>query len=167
MAGYLDQYGAGDERRSKAIRKIVIAAVAVAALIVAAYVAFHNYRQERQARRFFELLAAHDYKGAYGLWGCTDAHPCRDYPESAFMQDWGPQASPIGDFQVLDGESCGSGVIVDVDAGKAGDKKLWVERDSLVLAFPPPGMESCPQRNRVADWLRSIRYRMHGRTFKP
>jgi hypothetical protein len=167
MAGYLDEYGAGDERRARTIRRIVIFVVAAAALAGVLAFALHNRREEVQARKFFELLAAHDYKGAYALWGCTDAHPCRDYPESAFLQDWGPQAAPVTGSRVLDGESCGSGVIVDVDAGKAGDHKLWVEKNTLVLAYPPPGMERCPQRNRIADWIRGWRYKMHGRTFTP
>ena len=80
--------------------------------------------------------------------------------------DWGPQAVPTGVFQVLDGESCGSGVIVDIDAGKAGDKRLWVERKDGSLSFPPPGMERCPQGNRIYDFFRDLRYRMHGRTFQ-
>jgi hypothetical protein len=86
------------------------------------------------------------------------------------MQDWGPPAVSIGNFEVLDGESCGSGVIVDVDAGAAGDKKLWVERDSLVLGFTPPWPNvspgQCPQGNRIADFVRNLKYRLHGRTYK-
>jgi hypothetical protein len=165
MAGYLDQYGAGDERREKAVKRIVLWGVLALAAAGVLLLVFHNYSQERQAKRFFNLLAARDYKTAYALWGCTDAHPCRDYPMSAFMEDWGPQAMPPGDFQVLDGESCGSGVIVDVALGKSGNKKLWVERSSGILGYPP--FDTCPQRNRIADWLRGIKYRLHGRTYQP
>lgn len=164
MAGYLDQYGAGEEQRERTIKRIVAAVVALAVLAGVLLFFFHDFRQERQAKRFFELLAARNYKDAYALWGCTEAQPCRDYTMSDFMQDWGPQSVPPGDFKVLDAESCGSGVIVDVDAGKAGDKKLWVERDNLALAFPP--FPQCPQRNRITDFLRDIKYRLHGRTYK-
>lgn len=162
MAGYLEQYGAGDERREKLIKTVVIAA---AVLLVGGgllYFFFHNYPEERQAKRFFTLLEAHDYKAAYAMWGCTDAKPCRDYPMSEFMKDWGPQAGPLNDATVLDGESCGSGVIVDVGIDRSGNKKLWVERENHVLGFSP--FERCPQGNRIHDFWRDIRYRLHGRT---
>jgi len=109
MSDFLEQYGAGDERRGQIVKRI---AISLAGLLVVAgflFYCFHTFRQERQAKRFFQLLATHDYKQAYALWGCTDASPCRDYPMTAFMQDWGPPGVSIGNFEVLDGESCGSG----------------------------------------------------------
>ena len=170
MSDFLETYGAGDERRATIVKR---AAILLAGLLVLAgilFYCFHTFRQERQAKRFFQLLATHDYKQAYALWGCTDASPCRDYPMTSFMQDWGPPGVSIGNFEVLDGESCGSGVIVDVDAGAAGDKKLMVERDSLVIGFLPPwpGVVpgQCPQVNRIADFVRDLKYKLHGRTYK-
>jgi hypothetical protein len=161
MAGYLDNYGAGEERREKII-KTVAAAVAIILLGgVLGYLFFHNYPEERQAKKFFQLLQAGDYKSAYALWGCTDAKPCRDYVMAEFLKDWGPSSAPVNDIEVLDAESCGSGVIVEVGAGKAGDKKLWVERDSRVLGFPP--FERCPQGNRIHDFWRNLKFRLHGR----
>ena len=165
MADFLEQYGAGDERRGKIIKRSILSLVGLLVAAGLLFYGFHTFRQERQAKRFFELLTAHEYKQAYALWGCTDASPCRDYPMKSFMQDWGPPGVAVDRVQVLDGESCGSGVIVDVDAGAAGDKKLWVERDSLVLGFTPPWPNNeCPQRNRIYDFVRNLKYRMHGRT---
>jgi hypothetical protein len=170
MGSYLGTYGAGEEKRESIIRRIAI--WTGIALLVAAVLLFifkfviPNRGEQKQVDSFFRLLAAHDYKQAYAMWGCTDQTPCRDYPFDAFMQDWGPQSVPVTTFQVLDGESCGSGVIVDVDSGKAGDKKLWVERKDRVISFPPPGMERCPQGNHIYDWIRNLRYRMHGKTFQ-
>ena len=49
MAGYLEQYGAGDERRAK-ITKIAVLAIVV--LLMAGgivYLFFHNYPEEREA----------------------------------------------------------------------------------------------------------------------
>ena len=165
MGGYLENYGAGDERREKIAKTAIIAAVALLVVAGLGYAFFHNYPEERQAKRFFELLQAKNYKEAYALWGCTDATPCRDYAMPEFMKDWGPEQPPVSGVDVLDAESCGSGVIVDVDAGKAGDKKLWVERDSHTLGFPP--FERCPQGNRIHDFWRNIRYRIHGRPVPP
>jgi hypothetical protein len=167
MAGYLDQYGAGEERREKIIKRIVLS---VLALLVAGglfYAFFHDYPEEHQAQRFFDFLEQRNYQAAYVLWGCTNPsdQACKDYPFSEFMKDWGPDVSPVNTADVLDGESCGSGVIVDVDAGKAGEKKLWVERDTHFLSFPP--FERCPEGNRIHDFFRNVRYRLHGRPIPP
>ena len=82
-----------------------------------------------------------------------------------FMKDWGPSQGQFTGVDVLDAESCGSGVIVEVDARPGGEKKLWVERKSLVLGFPP--FERCPQGNRIHDWWRNIRFRLQGRPIPP
>ena len=161
MAGYLENYGAGEERREKIIKTAVIAVAVVLAAGSLLYLLFHNYPEARQTERFFRLLQARDYKAAYALWGCTEANPCRDYNMAEFLKDWGPDQGRMDHVDVLDTESCGSGVIVDVEAGSAGEKKLWVERDSRVLGFPP--FERCPQGNRIHDFWRNLRYRLHGR----
>ena len=108
-----------------------------------AYWFLKNWREERQAKRFFELLARQDYKTAYALWGCTDQAPCRDYPLDAFLKDWGPQSgrgNPAG-FHVVKSRSCGSGVILTVETGKE-EERLWVERKNLTLGFSP--LPGCP-----------------------
>ena len=178
MAGYLDHYGAGDERRARKIKVAILSVVVLAVLSGLLYFVLHNYSQERQAKRFFERLEAHDYQGAYVLWGCTAARPCSGYPMSSFMQDWGPPVNVTG-FAILDGESCDNSVIVDVDAGPAGDKKLWVDRDTLGLSFPPNDM-GCVQalvdqngnlsyqgkHNRIYNFFRNVKYRLRGRTYR-
>jgi hypothetical protein len=145
MAGYLANYGIGDEQREKIIRRLIIIAILV---LVAAGVLFFflkNYRQEQQARKFFQLLEKHDYSAAYALWGCTEAKPCRDYPFKNFMDDWGPQSprAEAGPYRIKKSRSCGSGVILTVDVGKQPqEEKLWVEKDDLTIGFSPwPG---CP-----------------------
>ena len=142
MAGYLDQYGAGEEHREKIIK---IVALSVAGVLIAGgilYFIFKNYAEERQVKRFFELLNAHDYSTAYGLWGCTASNPCRDYPMPKFMEDWGPQSThAAGPWNISKTRSCGSGVIVTIRHDSQEDK-LWVERNNLNIGFSPfPG---CP-----------------------
>ena len=94
MAGYLDHYGAGEERREKnhqapgAVPRLLL----VIARRRSVTSIFKNYRQERQVNRFFDLLARQDYQGAYALWGCTAANPCSDYQFTEFMKDWGPHS---------------------------------------------------------------------------
>jgi hypothetical protein len=67
MAGYLDQYGAGEEQREKIIK--IVAFSVLAALVIGGilFFIFHNYAQERTVTRFFERLQAHDYQGAYEM----------------------------------------------------------------------------------------------------
>src|SRR5882762_9471346 len=113
MPGYLDQYGAGEDRRIRIVKTIVISLVSVVVIGGILFYFFHNYREERQAKQFFAYLAARDYKAAYALFGCTDAHPCSAYPFDKFMGDWGPQSphSDIAAARITRSRSCGSGVL--------------------------------------------------------
>jgi len=132
MAGYLANYGAGDERREKLIRRLIIAAAVVVVAGGILYYFLKDFRQERQTRMFFALLEKHDYQAAYQLWGCTESKPCRDYPFKDFMDDWGPKSArgDVGAYHIT------------VDFGKNQQEKLWVERDDLTIGFSPwPG---CP-----------------------
>ena len=141
MAGYLDQYGAGDERLEKIIK---IGAIVVAALILIGgplLFIFHDIRQENQVKKFVHLLEAHQYKEAYALWGCTDAKPCQGYDMKSFMEDWGPGKQDLGAFHIERSRSCGSGVILTVNFGK-DQEKLWVQRDDLTIGFSP--LPGCP-----------------------
>jgi hypothetical protein len=151
MAGYLDHYGAGEERREKRIKRLVLTAVAVVIAAGVLFFIFKNYRQERQVNRFFDLLARQDYQPAYALWGCTAANPCRDYQFTEFMKDWGPQSEHADpkSFHIAKTRSCGSGVIVTVASNKDSNKgsnkredKLWVQRDDLTIGFSP--LPGCP-----------------------
>ena len=144
MAGYLANYGAGDEQREKLIRRLIIAAAVVVVAGGILYYFLKDFRQERQTRSFFALLEKREYQAAYELWGCTEAKPCRDYPFKDFMEDWGPKSAraEVGTYHIKKSRSCGSGVIVTVDFGKNQQEKLWVERDDLTIGFSPwPG---CP-----------------------
>jgi len=145
MAGYLDQYGAGEARREKIIKTLVISLVALVAAVGALFFIFHNYREERQVKEFFNHLASRDYKAAYALFGCTDTKPCRDYAFGQFMEDWGPGSgrNNPSNFRISRSRSCGSGVILTVDFGKDQQEKLWVERKDMTVGFSPfPG---CPK----------------------
>jgi hypothetical protein len=142
MAGYLDQYGKGDERREKITKLLIYSVIALIVIGGPLMFIFHNYRQEQQARRFFNLLAAKDYKAAYALWGCTDAKPCNGYSLQNFMDDWGPGKADPTNFRITKSRSCGSGVILTVDFDKKREEKLWVQRDDLVIGFSP--LPGCP-----------------------
>jgi hypothetical protein len=144
MPGYLDQYGAGEERRIRIIKTVVISLVSVLVAGGILFFIFHNYREEQRVKSFFTLLSARDYKGAYALFGCTDATPCSAYGFDKFMEDWGP-ASGHADpskARITRSRSCGSGVILTVDYGPNQQERLWVERKDMSIGFPP--FQGCP-----------------------
>jgi hypothetical protein len=144
MAGYLDQYGAGEERRGKIIKTVVISLVLLVVVGGSLLFIFHNFREERQVKEFISLVGNHDYKAAYALFGCTDAKPCRYYPFEKFMEDWGPASGRTGfeSARIVRSRSCGSGVLMTVDYGKNQQEKLWVERQDMSIGFPP--VQGCP-----------------------
>jgi len=184
MAGLLEgDYGAGEERRARVIKIIVVSVLALTVIAGTVYFFFHNYRQEQQVKQFMKLLEARDYQGAYNLWTGSDSARAQ-YPMSDFMRDWGPPVDVSG-YAILDGESCDRSVIVDVDAGHAGDRKVWVDRASLSMSFPPnetrpPNERGCVQalvdgrgnlwyrdkHNKIYEWFRNLRYRLRGRTYQ-
>jgi len=143
MAGYLEQYGEGDERRLKIIKSLVISLVALLVIGGTAYFIFHNYRQEQQVKRFFALLEQKDYQAAYVLWVRTESDR-KGYSYETFLRDWGPQGDhrDVSDFHISKSRSCGNGVILTVDFGKNQMEKLWVAREDLTIGYSP--MPGCP-----------------------
>jgi hypothetical protein len=143
MAGYLDQYGAGEEQRLKIIKIVVISLVVLLVAGGISFFVFHNYRQEQQVKRFFSLLERQDYQGAYQMWVRTESDR-KGYPLEAFMRDWGPQGEHrnVSDFRIAKSRSCGSGVILTVDFGSSQQEKLWVQRQDLTIGFSP--LPGCP-----------------------
>jgi hypothetical protein len=163
MAGFLDAYGAGDERRTRIIKLIVVSVIVVAVLSGLFYFFFRNHRQEQQAKRFFHLLEAHNYQAAYDMWVSSDSERS-GYPLASFMQDWGPKTMDVHSYTIMDAESCGNSVIVDADVGAAGDRKLWINRQTLELGFG--ASDVCPQQNPIYKLYRNVKYQLHGRTYK-
>jgi hypothetical protein len=143
MAGYLDQYGAGEERREKIIKVLALSVVTILVVGGILFFIFHNYAQERAVKRFFERLQAHDYQGAYEMWVRT-ADDRKSYPFQSFLRDWGPQGEhpDVSNFRIARSRSCGSGVILTVDFGRNQEEKLWVQRDDLTIGFSP--LPGCP-----------------------
>ena len=139
MAGYLEGYGAGEERREKTIRWIVLSAVLLAIISIAAYYRFRNYREEKQITTFLEYLKKQDYKSAYAMWGCTDAHPCPQYAFNKFMEDWGPASryTNITAAKLAKTKSCDTGIIQFIEFPGQPEVQLWVERRDKTLGFAP------------------------------
>jgi len=145
MAGYLDQYGEGVDRRLKMIKTAVLSAVAILIIGGIALFIFHNYRQEQQVKRFFTMLEQKNYQAAYDLWVRTDSDR-KGYAFDTFMKDWGPQSEhrDVSDYRISKSRSCGNGVILTVDFGnnEKQREKLWVARDELTIGYSP--LPGCP-----------------------
>ena len=161
MASYLETYGATEEHRAKRIHLIKNAAIVVVSVIAVALIAyaiFKNRSEEQQAKTFVSLLQAHDYQGAYRLWGCSDAHPCQDYRFDKFMEDWGPKSAHADQSTAKIGlsQSCGSGVVIRLDyQGSEEPVTLDIERGTKVISFAP--WAECPGRHlHIGAWLRSL-----------
>jgi hypothetical protein len=161
MAGYLEAYGAAEEQRAKRIQLIKISSIVLGSVIVVALIAygiFKNHSEEQQAKTFVSLLQAHDYQGAYRLWGCSDTHPCPDYPFNKFLEDWGPKSAHADQSSAHIGlsQSCGSGVVIRLDyQGSQEPVSLWVERSTKIISFAP--WAECPGRHlHIGAWLRSL-----------
>jgi len=139
MAGYLEGYGAGEERREKTIRWIVISALLLVIVAIGLYFQFRNFREEKQISIFFELLKRQEYKAAYAMWGCTDAHPCPQYVFDKFLEDWGPKSphANISSAKLAKTKSCDTGIIQFVEFPGQDEVQLWVERRDRVLGFAP------------------------------
>ena len=146
MSGYLDHYGEGDEKRAKRNRLILILTLAAIIISGSLYFGLRNYRQKSRIKQFVELLQRRDYTAAYGMWGCTETTPCKDYPLSKFMEDWGPQSpnAQIPAFEITRSRSCGSGVIITVNLGGKREKRFWVESRDMVIGYSPWSV--CPSR---------------------
>ena len=148
MSSYLEAYGASEEHRSQKVRTILTVTMGLAgALIVGLilFTVFHNRSQEQQAKKFVKLLQAHDYMGAYALWGCSESHPCPEYSFAKFQEDWGPK-SPHADestAHIAMSQACGSGVVLRLAYnGSEEAVPLFVERSNDVISFAP--WPECP-----------------------
>ncbi|MCU1261753.1 MAG: hypothetical protein JWO80_4638 [Bryobacterales bacterium] len=150
MAGYLDQYGAGEDKREAIIKRLVLGAVLVVVFGGLGYYLFKNYAQIRKVDRFLALVRNKDYQGAYQAWGCTPQTPCPSYSFQKFMEDWGPPATS-GNVRVSDAESCNAGVIITVDLNTERKEQLWVQKNSSALSFSP--YPSCPGKSPLSNMI--------------
>ena len=137
MSSYLQQYGAGEEKRNRTIKWIILSVLGALVIAFAAYLIFHNYPEKRVANRFLADLNAHNYQAAYRDWGCTPEHPCPNYDFNRFMQDWGPQSKATSPWRVQSTDSCKTFLTVNVQAQGTELQSLAIERDNHSLSYAP------------------------------
>ena len=164
MTSFLENYGAGDEVRERRWKRLLMALGALLVLAFFGYFAFRDFPEKRQAEAFLNLVRGRQFEVAYQTWGCTDAHPCRDYSYESFLEDWGPAKNPEGlkvrpvvhdtgpkIRRVLLGaasrlsqlvnsmpvQHCANGIIVTVEFAPGDQVPLWVNRGDLALSIAP------------------------------
>lgn len=116
---------------------VLVAAATALGLIY--YVFFRNWREELEARRFFQLLEAQEYERAYGMWGCSVEEPCRYYPFGEFLEDWGRE-SPFGvvaEFTLGRSYTQPNGVILRYTVNGIEGAPLWIEHGDRRIGFAP------------------------------
>ena len=116
MAGYLDQYGIGDERRGRIVKRTLLAILVALLVALALYLFFKDYPEEQAAKHFLSEVNAGQLQTAYQTWGCSEAHPCPNYIYQKFLEDWSKKSGASGDWTISKVEGCNSGVIVTVSA---------------------------------------------------
>jgi hypothetical protein len=161
MSSYLEAYGAAEQRRARILGILKISSIVLGCVLVVGlmlYGIFKNYGEEQRAKTFLGLLSARNYPDAYARWGCTDSHPCPDYPFPKFQEDWGPKSEHASEALAHVGlsQSCGSGVLIQLDYKATPEPvSLWVERDSGTISFAP--WPECPGRHlHLGAWLKSV-----------
>ncbi len=161
MSSYLEAYGAAEQHRARILGIIKTSSIILGCALVvglALWGVFKNHAQEQRAKSFLGLLSAHNYPAAYTMWGCTDTHPCPEYPFTKFQEDWGPKSEHSNDSVAHIGlsQSCGSGVVIRLDYTAAQEPvSLWVERETGTISFAP--WPECPGRHlHFGAWLKSV-----------
>ncbi len=156
MPGYLETYGAGEEKRERRLLWIVGSTLGIGLLGTILYFSFRDWPLERRVKHFVEAVQRQDYKAAYTYWGCTAEAPCREYNYEKFLEDWGPKGvytrAALGG-KVVDSERCGSGYIAALGGAGAEDVALWVEQSTRIVGYAP--WRECPEKKlRIRKWLK-------------
>jgi cbb3-type cytochrome oxidase subunit 3 len=136
---FLDAYGKSDLLYERIVKGFFIALLALILLGCVYYLFFRNWREEAQARRFLNLVQAHEYSEAYKMFNCSIEEPCRYYPYGEFLEDWGEQ-SEVGEIRSFDlGRSFtqSGGVILLYEINGVAQDPLWVDRTTGIVGFAP------------------------------
>ncbi len=147
MAGYLDQYGAGEEQRNTIIFRTVSALIIAAILISLGWYLFKNHHQESVVKHFLNDVRRGDLHAAYSDWGCGQPGSCAGYPYDKFLSDWGPGKNGPNavTLRLDDSESCNNGVLLTVDVNPGRQEVLWVDKSSDSISFAPYPV--CPHKS--------------------
>ncbi len=163
MAGYLDQYGAGEDQRNTIIFRTVAGLVLIVILIALGWYLLKNHHQETVVKHFLNDVRHGDFRAAYLDWGCHAGKDCAGYPYDKFLSDWGPgnNAPSTATLHLTDSESCNNGVLLTVDVNPSREEVLWVDKSSDSISFAPYPV--CPHKSSLSIMI----HRTVGKLRKP
>ena len=146
MAGYLDHYGAGEERRNRIIIRAIVALLAIAFVWTLGWYLFLNHHQESVIENFEAALKRGDTATAYKLWGCATPQTCPDYTYEKFLKDWGsgPDGPDLKTLHLTDSEQCNNAVLLTIQVNPNRSELLWVDRGNDLISFAP--FPICPMQ---------------------
>ncbi len=147
---YLTNYGVSDARRER--RFFITAAIVIGSALLGTFLYYHfrTYKDERDVKEFFALLARKDYKAAYAKFGCPTE--CRDYKFDRFIEDFGDK-SPYSDIQnvrITLAEPCGNTAWVSVKHPNFPEVGLSVDPGDRTITFAPEAR--CPGVWRLSEF---------------
>jgi len=160
MGSYLEAYGAEEverARRGRILKWSIAGALAAIVVGLIFYAVFKNYTEQQIAGNFLTLLRTHSYQDAYRMFGCTEATPCPNYAFPRFMEDWGPQSQFSDPSKASVGltQSCGNGVLIQVNYPGQNPTALMVEQGTGQISFAP--WPECPGRHwHFGQWWHSL-----------
>lgn len=159
--GYLDAYGAGDERRNRTILYLILGSLLALIILFFLWLHFRDYTEQKRVSLFLDQLRRQDFQAAYQSWGCSQTAPCRDYSFEKFMEDWGPKSPYANAANLSEGKtySCDTGIIETLHYPGKDDVNLWVDRKTPAVAFAPWNIKSIPDdaRTRFSAWIWNLR----------
>lgn len=157
MSGYLETYGAGEERRNRIVLWSIIGLLSTLILATILYFMFRYHSQEQRVESFLSAVKLQDYPRAFAIWGCGPQHPCRDYAMEKFMEDWGPKGAftSMADGKLNYVEPCGVGLIYTVEKPGQQPLVLWTDSTDPMMGFAPWAL--CPEKGVSGITLRKVR----------
>lgn len=158
MPGYLETYGAGEERRNRIIFRSIAGLLIALLLSTLLYFNFRFYSAERRVESFLAAVQARDYPRAYSIWGCGEQHPCRDYAMNKFMEDWGANGAytPMASGKLNYVEPCGDSLIFTIETpGQPDPLVLLTIKGDPTMGFAPWAL--CPEKGVGGISLRKVR----------
>ena len=140
MAGYLENYGAGEAKREGIVKWTVISVLSVLVLSVVLFYSFRHYRERQALDAFVDALQKKDYKAAYATFGCTDANPCRYFAYDKFLDDFGAAGvyKDTSAVKMTQKWSCVGGIIRVLEFGTGNEVDLLVDYDKHLVTYAPP-----------------------------
>jgi hypothetical protein len=140
MAGYLENYGAGEAKREGLLKWGILSAIGVLVLSVVLFYSFRHFRERQVLDTFLDDLRKKDYKAAYATWGCTESNPCRYFAYDKFLEDFGPQGryKDASSPKMTQKWSCVGGIIRVIEFGAGNDVDLLIDYDKRLVSYAPP-----------------------------